>query len=52
MKPTKADLDNLAKIFIDNKFEIYPTIKTFLASDAMYSDESMNSIQYKNPIEL
>jgi len=52
MEPTKDDMENLADIFIANNFEIYPTVKTFLASDAMYSDKSMNSIHYKNPIEL
>jgi hypothetical protein len=52
MEPTRSDMESLADIFIANDFEIYPTLKTFLASDFMYSDKSMNSIHYKNPLEL
>lgn len=52
MEPTQEEMEDLADIFYANDFKIFPTIKTFLASDVIYSDKSMNSIHYKNPIEL
>jgi hypothetical protein len=50
--PTRDDLNIISNKIIENNFEIYPTVKWLLASDIMYSDHSMNSIIYKNPLEL
>ena len=52
MSPTNNDLIALQNIFLKNDLQFYPSIKEFLASDAMYSERSMNTIYYKNPIEL
>ncbi len=51
-KPTRAELDVFAAQILANNFEILPSIKWLLASDFMYSSNSMNSIVYKNPLEL
>jgi len=50
--PSKSDLNTLANKIIEYDFELYTSIKWLLANDIMYSDKSMNSIIYKNPIEL
>lgn len=50
--PSRLDLNTIANKIIENNFEIYPTIKWLLANDIMYSDKSMNSVIYKNPLEL
>ena len=50
--PSREDLDLITNKIIENKFEIYPTVKWLLASNLMYSEKSMNSIIYKNPLEL
>jgi hypothetical protein len=51
-KPTREELDEIANKVRENNFEIYPTIKRLLSSNMMYSEKSMNSIFYKNPVEL
>lgn len=50
--PTRAQLDTIAQIIRNNNFEILPSIKSVLALDMIYSNVSMNSIRYKNPLEL
>ncbi len=50
--PTKEELDIIADKIIENDFEIYPSIKWLLSSNFMYSQKSLNSIIYKNPLEL
>jgi len=50
--PTRQELDTISAKIIENNFESYPTIKWLLTSDMMYSDKSMNSIIYKNPLDL
>jgi len=50
--PTKTELNQISNIIIANNFEIYPTIKSILSSDLMYSDKSMNGIIVKNPLDL
>lgn len=50
--PSKEDLELIKNDIIKNNFELYPSVKWLLSSDMMYSDKSMNSIIYKNPIEL
>lgn len=50
--PSRAELDFIAQIIKNNNFEILPSIKTILALDIVYADNSMNSIRYKNPLEL
>lgn len=51
-KPTQSEIQLLANQLISNNFELFPTVKWLLSSDLMYSDKAMNSIRYKNPIEL
>ncbi len=50
--PTENEIKNLWNTLLSNNFELYPTIKTLLSSDILYSDEVMNSLRYKNPLEL
>ena len=50
--PSRSDLEIIKTKIIDNKFEIFPTVKWLLENDMMYSDKSMNNIIYKNPLEL
>ncbi|MDD2907278.1 MAG: DUF1800 family protein [Candidatus Gracilibacteria bacterium] len=50
--PTRQELDTISSKIISNNFDIYNTVKWLLASDMMYSDKSMNTIIYKNPLEL
>ena len=51
-KPTQGEIESVAAQIIANNFDIYPTIKSLLASNMMYSEEAMNSLRYKNPLEL
>jgi len=51
-QPTRSELDSIASSILANNFELYPSVKTLLASDMMYSEKSMNSDVFKNPIEL
>lgn len=50
--PTRTDLDMIAQNIISNNFEMLPVVKYVLTLNVMYSDASMNSIHYKNPLEL
>lgn len=50
--PTKEDIIALWNNILSNNFEIFPSVKYLLESDMMYSDKAMNSIRYKNPLEL
>lgn len=51
-KPTKSEIESLASVIVANNFNLYSSIKYLLASDIMYSDIAMNTIYYKNPLEL
>lgn len=51
-KPTRSELDTIAASIRSNDFEMLPSVKMLLASDVLYSDTSMNSVSYKNPLEL
>ncbi|MFZ4462086.1 MAG: DUF1800 family protein [Patescibacteria group bacterium] len=51
-KPTRTELDSFASVIVNNNFDILPSVKWLLASDMMYSDTAMNSVSYKNPLEL
>ncbi len=51
-KPTQIEIETLANQLINNNFDLFPTVKWLLSSDMMYTDVAMNSIRYKNPIEL
>lgn len=51
-KPTRSELDVIALNIRNNDFEMLPIVKTLLASDVFYSDTAMNSVSYKNPLEL
>ncbi|NDK07809.1 DUF1800 family protein [Candidatus Gracilibacteria bacterium] len=51
-KPTQSQIETLASVIISNNFDIYPSVKYLLASDMMYSETSMNSLKYKNPLEI
>lgn len=50
--PTRAEIDALAATIEANSFDILPTVKSFLSSDALYSSASMNAVAYKTPVEL
>jgi len=50
--PSNSDLTLISNKLLWSNFDIYTTIKWLLASDMMYSEKSMNSIIYKNPLEL
>ncbi|MDQ1343805.1 MAG: hypothetical protein QG650_525, partial [Patescibacteria group bacterium] len=50
--PTRSEIDALASVVESNGFDLLPTVKSFLASDATYSDTAMNSVTYKTPVEL
>lgn len=50
--PARADIDSIAAIIKINNFNMYVSIKQILALDSMYTDATMNSIRYKNPLEL
>ncbi|MFB0965276.1 MAG: DUF1800 family protein [Patescibacteria group bacterium] len=50
--PRRQDVDALASMIESNGFDLLPTVRNFLASDAMYSEASMNALTYKNPVEL
>lgn len=50
--PRRQDVDALASTIQSNGFDLLPTVKAFLASDAPYSEAAMNSVSYKNPVEL
>lgn len=50
--PSAQDVESLASVIESNDFELLPSVKTFLASDAPYSYASMNGLTYKNPVEL
>lgn len=51
-KPTQAEIESLASQIIANNFNMFASIKYLLKSDIMYSDEAMNTVYYKNPLEL
>lgn len=51
-KYTRIELESIAAQIEANNFELFPSIKWLLVQDFMYSDESMNSILYYNPLEL
>jgi hypothetical protein len=49
---TRSEYDQIAEIIKDNNFEIFPSLKKILTLDIVYSEKSMNSVRYKNPLEL
>lgn len=51
-KPNQSEIQIVASQIISNNFDIYSTVKWLLSSDMMYSDTVMNSLRYKNPLEL
>lgn len=50
--PSRSDIDTLANVIEANSFDLLPSLKAFLSSDALYSEASMNSLSYKTPVEL
>jgi uncharacterized protein (DUF1800 family) len=50
--PTRAQIDAVADTIVAENFEILPVVKSLLSSDVMYSDASMNTVTFKNPLEL
>ncbi len=50
--PTRTELDTIAQIIESNNFDIFPSVKAVLALDMMYSETAMNTVRYKNPLEL
>jgi uncharacterized protein (DUF1800 family) len=51
-KPSRNELDIIAANIRSNDFEILPSVKSLLTSDMMFSNTAMNSVSYKNPLEL
>lgn len=51
-KPTRIELDQIAQIIKNDNFDMLSSIKTILALDMIYSNASMNTVRYKNPLEL
>ncbi len=51
-KPSRTELDQIAQVIKDNNFDMLPSIKTILTLDMIYSNTSMNTVRYKNPLEL
>lgn len=49
---TASEYDQIASIIKDNNFDIYLSVKEILTLDIVYSTKSMNSVRYKNPLEL
>lgn len=50
--PDRGELDQIAAIIEGNNFEMLPSVKSILSHNIMYSEKSMRSIRYKNPLEL
>ena len=50
--PTRSELDVIAGIIKSQNFEMFSSIKAILALDMMYSNAAMNTLRYKNPLEL
>lgn len=50
--PTRGELDTISTIILSNNFEMLSSVKQILALDIMYSDAAMNTVHYKNPLEL
>lgn len=50
--PTQTEIETLASQIRWYNFDMYQSVKYLLASDIMYSDEAMNTVYYKNPLEL
>lgn len=50
--PTRSDLDIITDKILENDFDIYPTVKWLLSSDLMFKNKALNSVIYKNPLEL
>jgi len=51
-EPTRAQLDQFAAVIASNNFNILNSVRWLLVQDFMYSNESMNSVMYANPLEL
>jgi len=50
--PEKQELEQLSNIIINNDFDLYYSLKEILKLDLMYSEKSLNSLIYKNPLDL
>ncbi len=50
--PEKQELEQLSNIIINNNFDLYYSLKEILKLDLLYSEKSLNSIIYKNPLDL
>lgn len=51
-EPNQQEIAQLAQNIETNNFDIYQTVKWLLSQDMMYSNRSMNSVIYKNPVDL
>ncbi len=50
--PTREELDTIAGVILRNNFEMLPSIKEILALDLVYTEKSLHTVRYKNPLEL
>ncbi len=50
--PEISEINNISSELIQSNFDIYTTTKWLLASDIMYTQRSMNTVIYKNPVDL
>lgn len=50
--PSRAQIDALVDMIVQQNFEVLPVVRSLLASDVMYSDAAMNAVTFKNPLEL
>jgi uncharacterized protein (DUF1800 family) len=49
--PTQAQIDGLAKIYLDSKYEIKPVVRAILTSPAFFSEEAYLA-RVKSPVEF
>ncbi len=49
--PTKSDIDELAKVYLDNQFDIGAVLEAILTSDIFYSDAARFA-KIKSPVEF
>lgn len=50
-EPSKSDVDKLAKVYLDNQFDIRKVLETIFTSDVFYSDAARFA-KIKSPVEF
>lgn len=51
-EPTTEEINQLSTHIQQNNFDIYLSVKWLLSHDMMYTNRSMNTVIYKNPVDL